>query len=250
MKTPSKKNALIGYTGFVGGTILGQKKAPDFSYLYRSTNIEDIRGKSFDLVVCAGAPAQKWLANKEPEKDLASISKLIKCLENVSAKEFVLISTVDVYDNPIRATELSAIDDRNLSPYGKHRLFLERSVASIFDRYTIIRLPGLVGTGLKKNIIYDLKHSNNLDQINGANVYQFYPMYNLWKDIESAKKIRGTHNFSTEPMSAQEVASLFGVTLKCLPMTANYDMRTMILNECYMYDRKQVSAAINRYRKE
>lgn len=47
--------ALIGYTGFVGTTLLKQTKFDDF---YRSTNINDIKGKKFDLVVCAGAPAK------------------------------------------------------------------------------------------------------------------------------------------------------------------------------------------------
>ena len=54
--------ALIGYTGFVGQTLLRSK---DFDDLYRSTNIQEIKNKSYDLVVGAGAPAKKWLANKE-----------------------------------------------------------------------------------------------------------------------------------------------------------------------------------------
>ena len=56
------KNALIGFSGFVGATL--QKQAL-FDALYRSTNIADIEGGEFDLAVCAGAPAQKWIANRE-----------------------------------------------------------------------------------------------------------------------------------------------------------------------------------------
>ena len=42
-------NSLIGFSGFVGGTLL---KQACFEDLYRSTNIGEIEGKSFDLVVC------------------------------------------------------------------------------------------------------------------------------------------------------------------------------------------------------
>ena len=43
-------NALIGYTGFVGMNILQQKP---FMFLYNSKNIEEIKGKEFDLIVCS-----------------------------------------------------------------------------------------------------------------------------------------------------------------------------------------------------
>lgn len=60
----SKNDALVGYSGFVGSVLLKQKK---FNALYRSTNIDEIKNRSFDTVVCAGAPAVKWLANKYPK---------------------------------------------------------------------------------------------------------------------------------------------------------------------------------------
>ncbi len=49
-------SALIGFSGFVGSTLLKQAY---FESLYRSTNIGEIEGQSFNTVVCAGAPAQK-----------------------------------------------------------------------------------------------------------------------------------------------------------------------------------------------
>ena len=52
-----------------------------------------------------------------------------------------------------------------------------------FKTHLIIRLPGLVGKGLKKNAIFDLKHNNNLNQIDSRGVFQFYPMQNLDTDV-------------------------------------------------------------------
>ena len=92
------KTALIGYSGFVGQSLL---HAASFEHLYRSTNIQDIVGQSFELVVCAGAPGQKWLANKDPLADAQSIDSLISCLESIKTERFVLISTVDVFGKPV-----------------------------------------------------------------------------------------------------------------------------------------------------
>ena len=65
--------ALIGHTGFVGGTLLRQ--CP-FDATFNSRNIQDIRGGHFDRIVCAGVSAVKWLANKEPEADSVSVPSL------------------------------------------------------------------------------------------------------------------------------------------------------------------------------
>jgi nucleoside-diphosphate-sugar epimerase len=172
--------ALIGYTGFVGGTLLRQTS---FDALYRSTDIRDIRGRSFDLVVCAGAPAAKWLANKEPEKDLANLEDLMASLKEITAGNFILISTVDVYRNPFAVDEDSPIDPALLDPYGRHRFYLEEFVRDRFKNSMIVRLPGLFGQGLKKNFLFDLLHNNCLDWTDRYSVYQFYEMDNLWVDL-------------------------------------------------------------------
>jgi hypothetical protein len=67
------KSALVGHTGFVGGTLLRQRSFDD---LYNSRNVEALAGKTYDLVACAAAPGVKWKANQEPEQDLASIRRL------------------------------------------------------------------------------------------------------------------------------------------------------------------------------
>ncbi|WP_431274092.1 hypothetical protein ACQ858_18735 [Variovorax ureilyticus] len=140
-------NALIGFSGFVGQSLLRQAK---FSALYRSTNIGEIAGNEFDTVVCAAAPAQKWIANREPEADLGNIEKLIERLGSIKCQKFILISTVDVFRRPVGVDEDSVIDESDLEPYGRHRRLLEKFVESEMRDRLIVRLPGLVGPGLKK----------------------------------------------------------------------------------------------------
>ena len=45
------RSALIGHTGFVGGNIAANAQ---FTDCYNSKNIAEIRGKSYDMIVCAG----------------------------------------------------------------------------------------------------------------------------------------------------------------------------------------------------
>lgn len=75
------ENALIGYSGFVGSSLTRQQ---EFRYFYRSTNISEIRKKSFQTVVCAGVSALKWKANKNPEEDKRSIGALIGNLSTMA----------------------------------------------------------------------------------------------------------------------------------------------------------------------
>jgi hypothetical protein len=175
------RDALIGHTGFVGGTLYRQRA---FDAVFNSRNIEEIRGQSFDSVVCAGVSAVKWLANKEPDQDWRSISRLIDCLSAVRVGHFVLISTIDVYGRPIGLTEDDRPDAVGLHPYGLHRMKLEDFVAERYPSHTIVRLPALFGAGLKKNAIYDLIHCNQTDKVIANGRFQWYPTRRLAADLE------------------------------------------------------------------
>jgi nucleoside-diphosphate-sugar epimerase len=78
---------------------------------------------------------------------LQGIRRLMDCLGNVQADHFTLISTVDVYRDPVGLTELDPPPTEGLHPYGKHRLALEAFVADRFSSHAIVRLPALFGTG-------------------------------------------------------------------------------------------------------
>jgi nucleoside-diphosphate-sugar epimerase len=219
---------LIGYTGFVGGNLLDQTK---FDRLYNSKNIDEIKGEKFKLLICAGASAVKWKANNFPEEDLASIQNLIDHLKEVECEEFVLISTVDVYKDPIAVNENTKIDAESLSPYGKHRFLLEQFCVGNFPKVTIIRLPGLFGRGLKKNIIYDFIHNNCINLIHSENVFQFYNLERLYQDIEIAlKNDIPLMNFATEPVSVRDVVKCAfkkDFTQKMDNKPVFYDMKTL-----------------------
>lgn len=198
------RTALIGYTGFVGGNLHEQN---DFTDVYNTSNIDDINGKEYDLVVSAATYAEMWKINQNPEEDLARIDDLIRHLKTVKATKFVLISTVGVYKNPNGADENTPVELEGLLPYGVNRLHLEDFVADNFDS-TIVRLPGLFGKGLKKNVIFDLLNNNQVENIHHAGTYQYYNLANIWRDINVAlENDLKLVNFATEPARTDEVAA-------------------------------------------
>lgn len=219
--------ALIGHTGFVGGNLKAQGQ---YSDLFNSSNIATIAGRAFDRVVCAGVKAAKWIANKEPDADRAGIATLTEALAGVTAREFVLISTVDVYPNPIDVDEADVPDAASAQPYGKHRYELEQFVRARFPHATIVRLPGLFGAGLKKNAIYDFLHGNRLDLIHQGGVFQFYDLDRIERDVERCLEARlPLVNFATEPVAVKDIATkAFGFEFQnTLPPPApRYDFRT------------------------
>lgn len=247
------RNCLIGYSGFVGSTLLRQV---EFKYLYRSINISEINGLEFDSVVCAGAPAKKWLANRDPEIDLQNIENLISHLKTIKCKQFILISTVDVFRNPIEVNEQTIVEESGLHAYGLHRHFLEKFVTAQFPNHLIVRLPGLVGPGLRKNIIFDFLNNNNLKNIESRSIFQFYPMVNLWSDIQTAlrAKLKLIH-LTAQPISVSDASLLgFGKTFdqQCERPPALYDMRTCHgklfgVQGHYQYSQKETIQAIRTY---
>ncbi|PSW65238.1 NAD(P)-dependent oxidoreductase [Photobacterium leiognathi subsp. mandapamensis] len=250
-------NAIIGYTGFVGSNICKQRT---FEYLYNSKNIQDICGKEFDELVITGVPAVKWLANKEPKKDIENIESLISNLKTVKAKCVVLISTVDVYPYPIDVNEGTIIDKDECQPYGKHRLYFEEFVKKNFNNVHVMRLPGLFGSGLKKNIIFDFLTNNMIDSIESRNSFQFYCLDTISKDIDiTIKNNISLVNMAVEPITVKEVAGLCGISEFNNELDrplVSYDFKTeysKYWNECnsdYIYDKSHCIEMLKRFIKE
>lgn len=245
--------ALIGYTGFVGGNLAAQHA---FTHCYRSHTIHEIAGCSFDLIVCAGMPAEKWRANQEPEADRASLARLVDALGQTRAKRFILISTVDVYPHPVGVDEGTAINAAALHPYGLHRWELEQFVRENFRATMIVRLPALFGNGLRKNVIYDFLHNNQLERIHADAEFQFYSLDTLWRDLARAQAAElSLVNFATAPMTVSELArQAFGLRFENRPPISppRYDVRcrhaSMLGGQCgYLRSKDMVLADLRAF---
>ncbi|WP_283129439.1 sugar nucleotide-binding protein, partial [Allofournierella massiliensis] len=146
-------SVLVGSTGFVGGNLMASHP---FNAAYHSSNVQQGFGRENDLVVYAGVPAAMFLANQDPEADLAVMRAARENLRRLAPKKLVLISSICVYADSRGKTEADEPQPEGLAAYGANRLQLERWVREDWPDALIVRLPALYGLGLKKNFLYDL----------------------------------------------------------------------------------------------
>lgn len=236
-------HALIGHTGFVGSNLKAQGV---FDTFFNSKNFMELKDREFDTVWCSGVSAVKWWANQNPEKDWEGIVPLLDVLKTVKARHFILLSTVDVYQDCSGAAEDTPITRTGLHPYGMHRVQVEDFVKEHFPSHTIVRLPGLFGEGLKKNIIYDFVYDNEIDKIHSENVFQFYSLDTVYQDITTAVEhgLELVH-FATEPVSVKAiVAAAFSKEFKNSPDYApvSYDLHTKF-GKLYGSDSEYIQSA-------
>ncbi|HBF38548.1 MAG TPA: hypothetical protein DDW50_14675 [Firmicutes bacterium] len=204
--------ALVGHTGFVGSNLCNQVC---FEGLFNSRNIRDIDDKNSDLVIYAGVRAEKYLANLHPEQDRRHIEDTIENIKRIKARKFVLISTIDIYRDPVGVDETTMVDEAGLQPYGLHRRALEKWVEANIADSLIVRLPALYGRNLKKNFLFDmmnliptmikvekyqellLKNDFNLNRYYTAQGNDFYKVNELSaKDRETLKQFFQTKDFN------------------------------------------------------
>lgn len=147
------QDLLVGATGFVGGNLAASHS---FARTCHSTDVADQYGSKPSLCVYAGVPAAMFLANADPEADLAVMRAARENLRRIAPRRLVLISSIAVYADSRGKDEESPMDQANLAAYGSNRLQLERWVREDFEQALIVRLPALYGIGLKKNFLFDL----------------------------------------------------------------------------------------------
>jgi dTDP-4-dehydrorhamnose reductase len=219
-------SALIGSTGFVGGHL---QKDFDFTHKYNRANISEIQGLKTDLLICAGLPAEKWKANSNPEADWSNMAKLAQKISSVNAEMAILISTIDVYQPAFEVTEDDKPNFNGDCAYGRNRAWFETFFVSHFSNTIVIRLPGLFANNLKKNFVYDLlnNRSDQVSNVHQESKFQFYDIQSIWKVID---KCRGNNisllNVATEPVSAQEIASIFDIDLSGSQGKIEYRMKS------------------------
>ncbi len=250
------KNALIGHTGFVGTNLLDQY-GTFFTELFNSQNSLEMRGKKFNSIFCAGISSLRWKANKDPEADWLAIQKLIDTLKTVSADYFVLISTADVYAEPVGLDEDAPISQESKNYYGLHRYRFELFVQEHFPKTYIFRLPLLFGKGLKKNVIYDFLYNNCIDMIHQGMIAQYYDLHNFRRDIERVIAYNiPVINITSTPLSIQNIVDEvfhndFTNNLDTPPRVYDYHSKYSALwgrpDSPYLYGKEEVIAQMKRF---
>ncbi len=205
------KTALIGYTGFVGSNL---QRSHQFDDCFNTSNIEEIRGRRYDVVVSAAGRADSHRINEDPDQDRDELERYAELLRSVSIDELVHVSTVCVYGASDRCDEDTVSDPETLTPYGRNRRWLEEQLASTFPTLRL-RLPQLFGPGIKKGLVHDLAKDHRVEFIRPDGVFQYYDLARLWSDIDIARRAGlSVLNLATPPIVHRDLASdVFGTEL-------------------------------------
>jgi hypothetical protein len=226
-------NALIGHTGLIGSMLAG---GVDLDLTYNSANIDQIAHREFDTVYCAAPSGNRLLVSQDPAWDNKNIQRLVDSLRTVRVNRFVLIGSVDAVYAPESA-------------YGGNRLVLEHFVQTQFELCHVIRLCTLIHPKITKNLLYDIRHRQYLDRINGAMVRQYYPLSRLCADIGCVIQhdVR-TVNLVSEPVSDQDIITQFcpDVAIPHTPVRS-YDLHSTEPFGKYVISRPQVFEYITEY---
>lgn len=207
----SQVNAIIGHTGFVGSNLT---KYIDFEFKFNSKNINDIVNHKYDLLICSAPSATKWIINKNPDEDIENINKIFDLLKKTSFEKIILLSSIDVYgyETSKNLNENNYVDNKNNHNYGINRIYFENLITNAFEKSKVIRLPGLFGDGLKKNILFDIKNKNIKyleENVNRNSSFQWYPIKNLYKDLNKINKLNNQIiNIATETIYNYEIEEL------------------------------------------
>lgn len=240
-------NILIGDTGLIGKTL---QKNLQFDFKFNSKNLSlfnDFEYKNATLYLSC-LPATKWMVNKNISTDIININKIIDTISNQRFDRVILFSTIDVYtDTPPMSDEDSPIHVKSLS-YGTNRYLFELLVKEFVttDDLKIFRLPALFSKDIKKNVLYDLIHNNNVDQINRNSAFQWYNLDNLTRDVESLitnYNDKTLFNLFTEPLETNDIISLFphykNITFSS-PVKSEYNYKTIHSESGYIMTKEQV----------
>lgn len=192
---------LVGYTGFVGSNLRDHHK---FDGTFNSKNIVDAFDSNPELCVYAGVRAEKFLANNDPQADMAVIENTIENIKRINPKRLVLISTIDVFKTSYACNENTSVEENGLHAYGYNRYQLEKWCEGNIVDCHIVRLPGLFGKNIKKNFIYDLIHILP-SALNEAKFGEFSAKESMIKSCY-IKQDNGFYNL--HPLSCAERAAL------------------------------------------
>jgi nucleoside-diphosphate-sugar epimerase len=221
-------NVLIGSRGTVGRSILDQV---DVDLVFNSDNIACLTNQLIDTVYLAAPSGNRFAINQNRGRDEDDFLQIKKSLSQCKVKQIVFISSVDAVVAPN-------------SRYGCNRLNMESWIRDNHFNYYIIRLSTLIGQHIKKNIIFDLKNKQYIDQIDHGAKIQWCVLDTLVDQINQATQNNQREiNLVSQPIANWEIVQEFFPEWYREPTESHvfYDQQP------YWYTRKQIFNAIRQY---
>jgi hypothetical protein len=220
--------ALIGSRGVIGQSILHSMCA---ELTFNSDNINTLKDYDIDRLIIAAPSGNRLYVNQNKQEDADGIDTIVNAVAQAQPKQVILIGSLDAAVRPD-------------TPYGHNRLMLEQLLREI-STTTVLRLSTLIGSMIKKNMLYDIKHNQYVEHIDPNAMLQWCLLDDLPGIINNTPAGQ-TVNVASVPIKTQDIISCFCPNLylskKC-NTSAYYDQGP------YMYSRDQIFAAIEKYLK-
>lgn len=195
--------AVVGSSGFVGSYLF---KALESESIYvtgfnSSSSPDELRDGEFDMALVAAPHAKKWWANANRDADEQLVRGVIHQIALLGAPRVILYSTIDVFPE-LNGVDESADCTATVEPYGRNRFILEQGIRRLCNELTVMRLPGLFGLGLKKNVLHDLLNRRFLENVSPRSTYQWYCLDHLWADTKRVLALgEGLVVLNSEPLT-------------------------------------------------
>jgi hypothetical protein len=220
--------ALVGHSGVVGCSLLAQQS---FDLLFDSKNIHTLPEHKIDQLVVAAPSGNRLAINTDPaahQQDQDNIQQIISQVYRCKPAQVVLFSSVDAVTAP----------DSN---YGQNRHWLEQGMQR-YHSATVYRLCTLIGAEIRKNILYDIKHGQFLDQINSESEFQWCLLADLGHLVHTALPAQ-TLDIVSEPIVNADIIARFcpELTPRPRPRPVKY------CQQPYRYSREQIFQAMEAY---
>lgn len=157
--------AVLGGNGLLGADLVKFFSSPKnkVTAITRDT-YEKNKGKQFDLFINASGNSKRFWALQNVLSDFdASTSSVYKTLFNFKSKQYIYISSVDVYPNPSsprKTLENQEMDITKQNSYGFHKYLSEQIIKKHTNDWIVLRCSMVLGTNIKKGPFFDILNNN------------------------------------------------------------------------------------------
>lgn len=220
--------ALIGSNGTVGQSLLDTMQ---FDAVFNSHNLHCIQQHKWDTIVVAAPSGNRLAINRGNTDDLGDCHAIVTALAHTCVRKTVLIGSVDAVTAPD-------------THYGHARLWLEENLPQCEER-CVFRLATLIGSRIKKNLIFNLKHNLFLDTVDPDAELQWSILSDLHRHILTQYSQSHTvRNLVSVPIKNSLIIDSFRPDLAVtvpLPSSIRYDLKP------YTYTQQDILLAVGEY---
>jgi len=159
MSIEDKKIGIMGARGLLGGDLVEYFSSRAKVLSITRDNYDTLKGEHVNVLINANGNSRRFWANQYPLEDFeASTASVYRSLFDFKFDTYIYISSVDAYadhSGPTTTREDMSGDGKR-DPYGHNKFLAEQIVKNYAPSHIIMRLATVLGSGLKKGLVYDM----------------------------------------------------------------------------------------------